>query len=303
VNGSAALFVAVAIVLPLALAEFGDWSPWLAECLVRWAARRLPDPAARSRYEEEWAANLRQVPGKFAPLLTAVGYLTCLPAMWCSTRRRPTQPALPAPADLSAAHRRAVFYLVRDAGIRQFLDIQAGAPSAVRTHELAWTTCPESRIFYAADTPARLPPALPQAYLDGSAIDHVTADPRDPAMILRASIETLDYSQPIAVLLRGLLGHVGDQEEAQAIAGCLMQAMPSGSYLVLIDSADFAHDDQSGSRASADTGAARPPALISRILDSLEVVSPSQITADRDWPRVNDPAATHRTSCVMVRKP
>jgi S-adenosyl methyltransferase len=301
VNDGVVLAVVMAVVLPLALAEFGDWSPWLAQRLVRWAAQRLPDPASRSRYEEEWTANLNQVPGKLAPLFAAAGYLVCLPAMRHSVRR-PAQ-TLPASADPSAAQGRTVLYLASYAGIRQFLDITAGTPATVRTHELAWTTSPESRIFYAADNPAWLPPALPQAYLPESALAYVTADLRDPGMILRASIETLDFSRPIVVLLRGLLGHVGDQREAQAIASYLMQAMPSGSYLVLNESTGVP-GDQNARRDSADSNARHLPARIAGIIDGLELVDPSHInSAARELLGTSDLGDAERdTFCVVARK-
>lgn len=298
------LFVVMAVVLPLVLAEFGDWSPWLAERLVRWAARRLPDPASRGRYEEEWTANLSQVPGKLAPLFAAAGYLACLPAMRRSVRRLPAQAALPAPAELSAAQGRAVLYLAHS-GIRQFLDIRAGAPAPVRTHELAWMTCPESRIFYAADQPAWLPPALPRPYLPGSAIDYVSANPRDPMRILMASIETLDFSRPVAVLLHGLLGHVGAEEEAQAIVGYLMQAMAPGSYLVLTESTGPVQDGWKAQGISADPSATPLPTRIARIIDGLELIDPSYIDSfARGLPGARTVHASEQhVACVVARKP
>jgi hypothetical protein len=60
------------VVVPLLLSEFLDWCPWLARRLVHRAAWRLPDPD-RARYQEEWLAELGQVPGKLAPLTMALG--------------------------------------------------------------------------------------------------------------------------------------------------------------------------------------------------------------------------------------
>jgi hypothetical protein len=306
VSGSLVAFVVTAIVLPLVLTEFGDWSSWLADRLVRWAARRLPDPASRSRYEEEWTANLNHVPGKLARLFAAVGYLTCLPAMRRAVRRRLAQSALHAPAaSLQAAQGRAVLYLAGEAGIRQFLDVRAGMPGVVRTHELAWMTCPESRIFYAADSPAVLPPALPQPYLPGSAIDYVTADPRNPDVILMASIRTLDFSQPIAVLLRGLLSHVSDPAEAQAITHHLMKAMPSGSYLVLSESTSLLQGDLDARQAHAGISAECLPPPIACIVDGLELIEPpSQISSSDELLDTRLLySAEAGTSCVIARKP
>jgi dsRNA-specific ribonuclease len=85
-NTSLWVFVATGVLLPLLLAEFGDWCPWLAEHIVRWSARRLEDPAVRARYEEEWLANLSEVPGKLAHLAAALGYLFSIPRMRWSLR-------------------------------------------------------------------------------------------------------------------------------------------------------------------------------------------------------------------------
>jgi len=74
-------FIASAVVLPLLLAEIGDWCPWLAERIVRWSASRLRQPAARLRYEEEWLANLNEIPGKLSRLVAALEYAVSVPRM------------------------------------------------------------------------------------------------------------------------------------------------------------------------------------------------------------------------------
>ncbi len=81
------LFVLTAVLLPLLLTEFGDWCPWVAARLVRWSARRLGSPAVCARYEEEWTANLNEVPGKLSRLAAALGYLACVPRMRWVLRR------------------------------------------------------------------------------------------------------------------------------------------------------------------------------------------------------------------------
>lgn len=85
-------FVATGVLLPLLLAEFGDWCPWFARHIVRWSARRLGDSAASARYEEEWLANLDEVPGKLARLAAALGYAANIPRMRWSLRS--TAPSL-----------------------------------------------------------------------------------------------------------------------------------------------------------------------------------------------------------------
>lgn len=70
-----------AVALPLALNEFSEWCPRLAEALVRWSAQRLGDAQARKRYEEEYLGNLTEVPGKVSKLLAAFGYAVNVPRM------------------------------------------------------------------------------------------------------------------------------------------------------------------------------------------------------------------------------
>jgi hypothetical protein len=94
VSSGAWLFPATAVVMPLLVSEFRDWSPWLAKRLVIWSARRLGDPLACARYEEEWVANLQLVPGKLSSLIESVGILVRLPKMWWSIRQLPTEPVV-----------------------------------------------------------------------------------------------------------------------------------------------------------------------------------------------------------------
>ena len=96
-------FVATAVLLPLLLAEFGDWCPWLAERIVRWSARRLGQPAARIRYEEEWLANLSEVPGKLSRLAAALEYAASVPRMRWSLRSLASAFRDPSHAELVAA--------------------------------------------------------------------------------------------------------------------------------------------------------------------------------------------------------
>jgi hypothetical protein len=80
------IFTVTAVILPMLLAEFGDWCPWLAKRLTQWAARRLGDAQATERYSEEWLAELAHLPGKLSHLLTATSYLLALPRIRLSLR-------------------------------------------------------------------------------------------------------------------------------------------------------------------------------------------------------------------------
>ncbi|WP_327258695.1 MULTISPECIES: SAM-dependent methyltransferase [unclassified Streptomyces] len=129
---------------------------------------------------------------------------------------------------------RAVRYLAGDAGIGQFLDIGSGLPTADNTHEVAQHTAPDSRVVYVDNDPIVLTHA--RALLTSSpegATRYIDADARHPEQILRAVEPTLDPTKPVAVMLLGILNFVLDTDEAQAIIRTLMDAMPSGSHLVL----------------------------------------------------------------------
>src|SRR6266511_2626103 len=126
---------------------------------------------------------------------------------------------------------RAFRYLAGEAGIRQFLDIGTGLPTANNTHQVAQRVAPESHVVYVDNDPLVLVHA--RALLTSSpegVTDYVDADLHDPDKILQEAARTLDFTKPVALMLMGILGHVKDDEEVRSIIKRLMDAMPSGSY-------------------------------------------------------------------------
>lgn len=132
--------------------------------------------------------------------------------------------------------RRVTAYLAREAGIRQFLDIGAGLPTAGNVHEIAQGIAPESRIVYVDNDPIVLAHArdllnsAPQgktAYLD--------ADLRDPARILAHPdlLATLDLTEPVALMLVAILHFLPDDQHPFELVRQLCDALPSGSFLVM----------------------------------------------------------------------
>jgi len=129
---------------------------------------------------------------------------------------------------------RAVRYLVADCGIRQFLDIGTGIPSAGNTHEVAQAIAPQARVVYVDNDPIVL--AHARALLIGTPeglVDYLHADLRDPGKILPAAARTLDFSQPIALMMLMVLHMIPDADGPHAIVARLLSALPHGSYLVL----------------------------------------------------------------------
>jgi S-adenosyl methyltransferase len=135
-----------------------------------------------------------------------------------------------------AFHVRAVTFLVRDAGIRQFLDIGTGLPTFNNTHEVAQGVAPEARIVYVDNDPVVL--AHARSLLTGTsegATSYIDADLRNPDAILREAREILDFDQPVGLMLMNILGHIDTHPLACEIVRALVAALPIGSHLVVAD--------------------------------------------------------------------
>jgi S-adenosyl methyltransferase len=128
--------------------------------------------------------------------------------------------------------RRVVHYLVAQAGIRQFLDIGSGLPSGENVHQVAQSVAPDTRVVYVDNDP--IVQAHAKALLAGSEPGTVTflgGDLRSPGPILAQAARTLDFSQPVAVLLHGILHNISDADEPREIVARLIEAVADGSYL------------------------------------------------------------------------
>jgi len=222
----------------------------------------------------------------------------------------------PGIADVARASRgfltRAVGYLAGEAGIRQFLDIGTGLPSANNTHQVAQRIAPESRIVYVDNDPVVLVHA--RALLTSTpqgATDYIDADVREPDEILKAAPRTLDLARPTALMLMGILGHVIDDAEARSIIERLLAALPSGSYLALYDGTDT---DKAGvetqdryNQSGAVPYRLRSPEQIASFFDGLELVEPGVVWCSQWRPDPADavgglPAQVHAVGGVG-RKP
>jgi hypothetical protein len=132
----------------------------------------------------------------------------------------------------------AVHELTAEHGIRQFLDIGTGLPTADNTHDVAQRAAPEARIVYVDYDSVVLSHA--RALLTSSPegkTDYIQADLRDTETILSGAARTLDFGQPVAVLLLAVLHFIPDSDDPYGLVGQLMAAMPSGSYLVVCHAA------------------------------------------------------------------
>jgi hypothetical protein len=176
---------------------------------------------------------------------------------------------------------RAVRYLAGEAGIRQFLDIGTGLPTADNTHEVAQRIAPESRILYVDNDPLVL--AHARALLTSSPeglCEYIEADIRNPATILETASDILDFSQPIALMLMGIMGHFTD-EEAYPIVSRLVAGLPSDSYFALYDGANTNPAFNEAQEGYNNSGAVpyylRSPEQFTQYFDGLALVEPGVV--------------------------
>jgi SAM-dependent methyltransferase len=131
---------------------------------------------------------------------------------------------------------RTVRYLTAEAGIRQFLDIGTGIPTAGNVHDVAQAIAPESRVLYVDNDPIVLAHsrALLQRTPEGR-LAFILADLRDPEAILAdpTLARILDLTQPVGLVLVGIMHHLRDDDDPRRIVATLMDALAPGSYLVL----------------------------------------------------------------------
>jgi len=208
--------------------------------------------------------------------------------------------------------RRAVRSLVADAGIRQFLDVGTGLPTADNTHEVAQSIAPETRVVYADNDPLVLTHA--RALLTSTpegVTDYIDADARDTVTILEAARRTLDLGRPVAVMLLGILNFIDDDHEARGIVRRLMAAVPSGSYLAVAHPTTEIKPAESAAAARRWNETATPPitlrgkAGLLRFFEGLDLLEPGVVSCTRWRPEPGDPTAATDVYqfCGLARKP
>jgi trans-aconitate methyltransferase len=204
---------------------------------------------------------------------------------------------------------QAVRFLAAEAGIRQFLDIGTGIPSADNTHEVAQGVTPEARVVYVDNDPIVLAharalltsaPEGKTAYLD--------ADANDPDTILARAAGTLDFSQPVAITLLMILHVIKDP---YAVTSRLLRAVPAGSYLAIsIPASDIQPEAQAEviHRLAKDVPDAtvtfRGRAEMARFFDDLELLDPGVVPVNywRPGPGGPDPAGELPAYAAVGRK-
>ena len=206
--------------------------------------------------------------------------------------------------------RRVVRYLAGEAGIRQFLDIGTGLPTADNTHQVAQDIAPDSRVVYVDNDPLVLVHA--RALLTsnpGGVTDYVDADVHDPAGILAGAARTLDLGRPVAVMMLGILNFVLDDDEARRIVTHLMDAVPGGSYLAVTHPTVEMHGEMNvpamafwNERATPRIRA-RTRADLAALLDGLELIEPGLVSCPRWRPDGSEEPPETPLWAALARKP
>ena len=206
---------------------------------------------------------------------------------------------------------RAVGFLTGPAGVRQFLDIGTGIPSADNTHEVAQREAPDSRIVYVDNDPIVLLHA--QTLLRSTAAgacDYIQADLRDPARILSEAGRTLDFGQPVALMLLAILQFIPDDADPWGLVAQLMAPLPPGSYLVVSHPTDDFNPNRQGESIQrynervAEQATLRGHDETVRFFAGLELVEPG-VVAVAKWRPHSDVEAGRPSSmwCGVARKP
>jgi S-adenosyl methyltransferase len=198
------------------------------------------------------------------------------------------------------------------AGIRQFLDIGTGLPTADNTHDVAQRAAPGSRIVYVDHDPVVISHA--QALLTSSPAgktDYIQADLRDWAAISAGAQRTLDFSRPVAVLLIAVLHFILDAEDPHRLVAAMMADLAPGSYLVIAHAASDIESDTAAAMArsynatSSLTITPRDRPTVARFFDGLEMTGPGLLPLAQWWG--TSPATTAGSGlscyCGIARKP
>ncbi|MFI5908625.1 SAM-dependent methyltransferase [Dactylosporangium sp. NPDC051541] len=205
--------------------------------------------------------------------------------------------------------RRAVTLLAGELGVRQFLDIGTGLPTADNTHEVAQRLAPASSVVYVDNDPLVMvhARALLTAAPGAGPTHYIEADVRSPERILREAATVLDFSRPIGLMLIAVLHFIADEEDPHGIVRRLVEALPAGSYLVLSHfTGEFLTPEAvQAFRTGAIPVYLRTHAEIAGFFDGLEVLEPG-ITSISHWRSGPDPQprpdeSETATDCAVAR--
>lgn len=111
----------------------------------------------------------------------------------------------------------------------------------------------------------------------------------------------LDFDRPIAVLMLGILGKIPSYDDACSVVARFVEAVPSGSFVVINDGTDSSDEITKGASAGAQNYALRRPEQIAHYFEGLELEEPGVVPTTR-WRHEpeGDPLDGY---CAVARKP
>lgn len=175
---------------------------------------------------------------------------------------------------------RVVRYLAGEVGLRQFLDIGTGLPTMQNTHEVAQSISAESRVVYVDNDPLVLAHAraLLTSASDEGVTTYVEADFHRPDDIIASARPILNFTEPIGVMFTGVLGHAHSYDDMRRIVAAVMDAVPSGSYLVLwdgtVDNPNYVKLCEEYTKSGGVPYEPRPKEQIEAVFEGMEMVEP-----------------------------
>ena len=200
--------------------------------------------------------------------------------------------ALPGIAQMARGNRaflgRAVRYLAGEAGVRQFLDIGTGIPTGGNTHEVAQSVAPGCRVVYVDHDPVVLAHAraLLTSGPEGETA-YIDADLRETGKVLAAAGQTLDFAQPVAIVLVAVLHFIPGDEAYERVSE-LVTATAAGSFLTISHAAKDIEADAMGEAAAesnkrmAQQATLRSGEEVTRFFDGLDLVEPGVVPLN-EW--------------------
>ena len=198
---------------------------------------------------------------------------------------------------------RAVRFLAGEVGIRQFLDLGTGIPNADNVHGVAQATAPECRIVYVDHDPVVLAHAhkLRESTTEGET-SFIFGDIRDHDTILSSAAETLDFGQPIGLVIVGVLHHFRDEEDPKSLVGRYLDAVPPDSYLVM-EQVGRENDAMKTLGQTDFTMVPRTRDEFAPFFEGVEMVEPGLVFVDQWRPDGPLPDYETRHPCGVGRKP
>jgi len=208
-----------------------------------------------------------------------------------------------------AAQGRVVRYLMREAGVTQFLDIGSGIPQEDSVHEVALRELPDAHVVYVDRDPVVL--AHAHQLLRGTpegAVRYVYGDLSDPRPIIHEAATTLDFSRPAAVMLFGILHFFADAGDPRGLIGQLMAPLAPGSCLAITHLASDLHSDELSetfnrlNSAMAESVTLRSRGEVAALLGELDLVEPGVVQAAHWRPGPRPAVSESQMWCGVGRK-